>query len=530
MEGVVHRSTSDSKRKIVVIGVDGAEPSLLDRWMQSGDLPNFVALHQRSLSGRTKNPYALEAGAAWPVFHTGLLPGNQPLFDGQRYFDRETYSYRWHGADSVRPLLWERLSEQGKRCLVIDTPYVRLNKKLNGIMVLDYAAHVAANGQKMEFQSHPEWVRDEVLELFGGDPTEGRTCDSRRLQSAADYRSFIADYLLRIEKKADLTCHLIDKEPWDFVETVFTDLHCMGHHLWHINDPDHPKYNAQLHKEFGDPMREGFIALDKAVGRILDRLDERTTVLFYMSHGMGPQNTGTGLLDRVLAALDTEREAPSDAGGTVKSHLMELWQKVPGEVRGSRFLRAIRKPFAGALTEPKFLPNPQERRFFEVYANNATGGVRLNIVGREAHGIVKPEDAPAILKDLRAAILECRNAETGEPFVADCVITREHYSGVYKDYLPDMLINWNRSASIRAVESPRFGVIRQRFDGYRTGDHTPFGKFVCAGPGIEPRILNQDVNVEDFVPTILAHLSCQHEDLDGHAHPTLLGMPDVAPA
>ena len=496
--------------------------------MGAGDMPNLSGLLDRSRSARTRNPYPLEAGSAWPVFHTGLLPGHQPLFDGQRYFDGQSYTYRWHEADSVEPPLWERLSEQGKRCLVIDAPYVRLSRSINGIMVLDFAAHVPANGTAMEFQSYPEWVGEEILDVVGDDPTGGRSCDSRKLQSVADYRQFISDYLSRIEKKARLTCHLLDRGPWDYVETVFTDLHCMGHRLWHVASPTHPEYDPRLHEALGDPVRDGFMALDAAVGRILDRLDGRTTTLFYVSHGMGPQHTGTGLLDRVLQAIDTGRSA-SGSRRTVKSSLRGMWQNLPGELRGSPYLRAIRKPFAGALSESTFLPNRDSRRFFEVYANNATGGVRLNLVGREAKGVVEPSDAPAILSDLRTAILDCRNAETGEPFVEDCVITREHYDGDYSDYLPDMLLPWNRSAPIRVVESPRIGVISQQYDGYRTGDHTPFGRFLCSGPDIEPGLLEDDLDVVDCAPSLLDYLSCDYDGLDGARSPLLFG-PQTEPA
>jgi predicted AlkP superfamily phosphohydrolase/phosphomutase len=496
---------------------------MMDRWMNSGDLPNLSRLLESSRTTRTRNPYALEAGSAWPVFHTGLMPGNQPLFDGQRYFDYESYTYRWHNADSVQPLLWERLSEQEKRCLIIDAPYARLNEGINGIMVLDFASHVAANGTVMELQSYPEWVREEILEAVGDDPTGGKTCDSRKLQSVADYRQFISDYISRIDKKASLTCHLLDRGPWDYVETVFTDLHCMGHRLWHIASPEHPEYNARLHRALGDPVRDGFIAIDAAVGRILDRLDEHTTVLLYVSHGMGPQNTGTGLLDRVLLSIDTGRPG-SSSRRTTKSLLRDLWQGLPGELRGSPYLRAIRKPFAGAFSESTFLPDKRSRRFFEVYANNATGGVRLNIAGREAKGVVEPSEAPEILADLRAALLECRNAETGEPFVEDCVISREHYDGEYSDYLPDMLLPWNRSAPIRIVESPRVGVVSQQYDGYRTGDHTPFGRFFCSGPGIQPGLFHDDFHVADFVPSVLSFFSCDYDGLDGESSPILFGQ------
>ena len=180
--------------KMLVIGVDGAEPGLFEDWMASGDMPNLARLKERSLKGRTSNPYALEAGSVWPTFHTGLVPGHQPQHDAQRYFDRDTYTYNWLELDAVEPSIWQHLSAQGKRCLVINAPFVRLDPTLNGAMILDWASHVAANGQEMEFQTHPPELKDEILALVGTDPTHGIPCDRRQLESVEDNRTFVNEY------------------------------------------------------------------------------------------------------------------------------------------------------------------------------------------------------------------------------------------------------------------------------------------------------------------------------------------------
>ncbi len=512
--------------QLLVIGVDGAEPRLLRRWIASGDLPNLAKLQESSLVGGTQNPFALEAGSVWPAFHTGLTPGTQPQFDGLRFFDSDTYTVKWFEGAQVMPNIWQHLSCQQKRCLIINAPYVRLDPTLNGAMVLDWASHVAADGRKMTFQTHPPELKEELLSVIGPDPTGGTTCDRRKLESLADYRKFLADYLFCIEKKAEMTTYLLKKGPWDFVETVFSDLHCIGHHLWHVRDKGHPLHREKLLREIGDPMFAAFCALDKAVGKILDAVDHRTTVLLYVSHGMGPQYTGTGLLDRLLSIIESGKPAGRHER-PVKARIRNVWRKVPGEIRAP--LRGLRKPFAGSLdtTQPK--SDRPSRRFFEVHANNATGGVRLNLKGREANGIVELHDARDVLEDIREGILAVRNSDTGEPIASECIITDDYYSGPFESYLPDMLVIWNRAAPIRVVESPRVGIVHQDYGDFRTGDHTPSGMFMASGPCIEPAQLEADVDAVDFFSSLTAVVGGTQTTTDGKPIPGLVGPADISP-
>lgn len=106
---------------------------------------NLARFWQAGAWGTVEDP-ALEAGTAWPVFHTGLLPGHQPQYDARRLFDARDYSIRWYGAEETAPTLWRKLSDQGLRCLLIDPPYVPLDPQINGSMILDWGGHMPANG------------------------------------------------------------------------------------------------------------------------------------------------------------------------------------------------------------------------------------------------------------------------------------------------------------------------------------------------------------------------------------------------
>ena len=498
------------RRKLVIIGVDAGSPELFRRWCASGDLPNLARLIATGTSRRVENPRGMEAGAVWPVFHTGLLPGRQPMYDGRRNFDPQTYSERWYGPEETAPTVWRQLSDAGLRCLLIDPPYTPVDRRINGITIMDWGTHVPANGTAFEFTTHPPEVAAEVVSLVGPDPAGGVMCDRMSPESLEEYRRFRDVYLRRIDGKATLARHFLGSADWDVALVTSSDLHCAGHHLWHVNEPRHPRYSARLEAELGEPLRDCYRAFDRSLGTMLEPLDARTTVMLFGSHGMGPSYTGTGLLDRILLRLDKGVRAA--APRSPKARLRALWHRVPTEVRGR--LKRLRRPFRGSLHTPKFLGDHANRRFFEVYANNATGGVRLNLKGREGRGTVEPADADGLLGFLVAELRKVRNADTGEPLVADVVVTRELYPGPYADRLPDLLVTWNRSAPIERVRSDTIGEVRAEHHDNRTGDHTPDGLCIVSARGGAPREAPA-VRTVDLAPSIARFFGVELPEHDG---------------
>jgi predicted AlkP superfamily phosphohydrolase/phosphomutase len=362
----------------------------------------------------------------------------------------------------------------------------------------------------------------------GPDPAGQRVCDDRLPETVEDYRHFRDLHLDRIRKKTVVVRHFLAKGGWDYFEVVFCDLHCVGHHLWHVSDRSHPRYQRALEAELGDPLLDAYRELDKGIGEILSLVDERTLLLVYASHGIGPQYTGTGLLDRILYNLEHGVQASLSAR-LVKDRLRDAWRALPPGVK--QRLRPIKNRLVGEPPQDPFLGGRRERKYFEVYANNSAGGVRINLKGREAHGIVEPSDYDALLDALACDLRDVINVESGEPLVEEIVKTHDHYSGPYVDRLPDLAVVWNKSHPIRIVRSPKIGMLRQDFAGPRTGDHTPSGAFYAVGAGVQAGALNHPVAPTDFAPTLRLRLGLDAGSSDGMpirsllaGHPTTVAV------
>jgi predicted AlkP superfamily phosphohydrolase/phosphomutase len=137
--------------------------------------------------------------------------------------------------------------------------------------------------------------------------------------------------------------------------------------------------------------------------------------------------------------------------------------------------------------------------------------VRLNLIGREPHGIVGEEEREALLAELTADLEQLTDAETGEPAVRAVLPMAEIAPGSRAGQMPDALVSWTPGRRIRAVRHPRVGIIDDGGGPYARSEHNGNGFLVAAGPGIaagatppggeEPREI-------DVAPTILHMFGC----------------------
>jgi hypothetical protein len=67
--------------KAIVIGFDGMEPSLVERFMEQGHLPNFDRLRAEGTYRPLESTLPPLSPVAWSTFQTGVEPGKHSIFD-----------------------------------------------------------------------------------------------------------------------------------------------------------------------------------------------------------------------------------------------------------------------------------------------------------------------------------------------------------------------------------------------------------------------------------------------------------------
>jgi len=68
-------------KKVIVIGLDGVEPSIVDSMLETGQLPNLAELRARGGYARVATTTPAQTPVAWSTFATGVNPGSHGIFD-----------------------------------------------------------------------------------------------------------------------------------------------------------------------------------------------------------------------------------------------------------------------------------------------------------------------------------------------------------------------------------------------------------------------------------------------------------------
>jgi predicted AlkP superfamily phosphohydrolase/phosphomutase len=77
-------------KRLIVVGFDGQDPKLTDRFMQEGLLPNFDRLARMGCYRRLRTTFPSLSPVAWSSFSTGTNPGRHNIFD---FLDRDRQTY-----------------------------------------------------------------------------------------------------------------------------------------------------------------------------------------------------------------------------------------------------------------------------------------------------------------------------------------------------------------------------------------------------------------------------------------------------
>lgn len=489
--------------KVLFIGLDAAEQSLLLKWSGEGLLPTLRSLLERGAWGLTRNPPGLYVGAVWPSFATALSPTRHMRYC---YEQLQPHTYEDHriGPSDVRgEPFWETLSRQGKRVAVLDVPKARLARELNGLQIADWGTH---DPEYETVRTYPDSLVADLVRDYGRDPVGN--CNGRRT-CAEDFRAFRDRVTDRIEIKTKLALDLLRRDDWDCFLTVFADSHCTGHQCWHLHDSAHPRHSDDIAMTVGDPLKDVYQALDTAAGRILALAGDEVTAILFASHGMGPHYEATFMLDKILAAIEP-REKPKGRPRTTQT-LGAVWSKLPAGLRSR--LRPISQQ-AKSFVDPVTMRR-SSRRCFKVPNNDVFGAIRVNVRGREPAGRVDPADYDPYCGFLHEELMAFRNLESSAPLVKKVWRAQELYPGEETSDLPDLFVEWNRDAPISWIGSPHAGVIEATYTGCRSGDHLEQGLFVIAGPGIEAGRRIEPISVTDFGPTCAALLGTVLPGVDG---------------
>jgi predicted AlkP superfamily phosphohydrolase/phosphomutase len=501
-----------------MIGLDAADPVLLERWTSDGTLPHLAALRRGGVWGRLSTSARYLAGSPWPTFYTGQPPSHHGIYhDFQWRHERMSFASPGGGWLPVQPF-WRAL-EGDLNVVVYDVPMIPGAEPLRGVEVTGWASHdrLAPPG------SHPPELVEDIRRRWGEWHVPPEPYGRIPVASLLEVREVLLD---NTRQSLELCLELL-RHPWDLALAVFSALHRGGHRLWDRSSA-HGDGSDEAWHAFDEALRDLYVACDEAVGRLVAAAPDALVIAFSV-HGMTENTSRADLMDAMLARVLHPDDGRSPRRGLVRR-------------LGERLPLAWRRRLTGAV------PVRLRDRIMTVWSTGGTdwhrtpaftlradlqGYVRINLAGREPQGIVRPgSDYDRLCERIAEGLLSFRDASTGEPFIHEVCRTDEVYPiGSRRDRLPDLLVLWTETpaAPHAAVRSATLGVVERatpgRIPGGRSANHRPQGFLVARGPGLAGgRTLESDADIVDLAPTVLSILGGRtRQPLAGRVLPTLAG-------
>ena len=548
------------KTPVVALGLDAADPVLLERYMDAGHLPVLTRLRARGSYARLTTFDYCRAEASNTTFLTGCSPAKHGYWSPFRFHTNyrvETTPYEFADYQPFYGLGTDY------RVAVFDMPQSKLSDRVNGIQVLGWGAH---SPRSPSHSSPPELFAD-IVARHGAHPTL-RKDDVHSMGDQQALERLKAGLETGVARRTAACVDLLGREKWDLFLTYFSEIHSGQHYFWHLSHPDHPLY--QYFATPGrDPLLELVEAVDRGIGQIVEAMPPDARVVVFSDHGMESNTTdvpSTVFLPELLYRLafpgrvGLARGGTGDPGPVVKPSAKRSWRSTlyglkhdPNPV--TRWMRQHldtawfhytieRRLGMNSLplcpencpigTQPPMWYHPawpQMKAF--ALPSFSEGYVRLNVAGREASGLVDPADYDRACDEVSAEIMRLTDARTGRPAVKRVVRTRVAPHGpAVEGQRPsdaDLIVIWE-GVPIDVVDHPvagRIGPVPFK----RSGSHVHRGFLLAAGPGIGSGQQLPEAHALDIPPTILSLLGAPiPAHFDGRPLPLTAGRPAMAVA
>ena len=507
------------KKPVIVIGLDSAEPKVVEKWLAQGELPIMSKLKDQGLYGRLENFHAFSAETPWTTFATGCAPETTGYWSPLKFVEG-TYEVTTQAAfdyEDYPPFY----AQSDIKCAIFDVPQIRNDTRVNGVQVSCWGAH----SPQVPQDSIPKELYGEITAQYGEHPTlhkDYAICTDIKTTLALE-----AGLIEGIEKRGEICHDLLSREPWDLFMTVFGEAHSAGHNFWQLSQEEHPLYEQLRPKADHDPMLSTFKAMDKAAGRILEAAPQDANILIFSAHGMGPNTMdlpSATFLPELMFRYSFPGEtalAAGEYGGPLEAPIVDMdwkyWERHVWNTKdGTAFQKLMRKVIPNQLIaklEPYFedvsatkdlmppvtLAHNETSIAFEpatwfaplwpkmkafALPSFSEGYVRINLKGREPDGIVEPDQYDAVCDEIVEKIRAMKCARTGRTMAREIIRTRK--AGDNRNpKLPDadIVVLWQEDYASDVVETEEYGRIGP-VPHYRAGSHRPEGFVIAAGPDI----------------------------------------------
>ena len=319
--------------------------------------------------------------------------------------------------------------------------------------------------------THPADFGQSLADEYGDYKTIGWVHDTSALNSnLVPEEVFVSDMEQIFQKRLEMTLGELEKSDAKLFISVFTAPDRASHMLTRLTDPTHPTYDAALAAEFGDTIKNTYLWMDDAIGKIKDQLGETDTLILLSDHGFHSFKRGFNT---------------------------NTWLAENGYL-------ALQKP--ASATTKIIMPGTVDWAATKAYALG-TGQIYINLEGREGKGSVSAADYESVAREIAAGLEAAIDPETGRKVLDKVHFRGDAWSGDLDAVgAPDLQVGFaegyqtSRATSLGGVPE---GLVSDN-DKKWSGDHASSNAADTEGfLVVDAAGVSGEVHIRDLAPTIL---------------------------
>lgn len=429
-------SARDHSSRVLVIALDGVPYSYVERMFAAGELPNLRAITETGPLAQMDTAIPNVSSVAWASFMTGANPGKHNIYG---FLDRRLGTDRTYiptARDVKVPTIFEILSRAGRRVFSMNVPVTYPPRPVNGAII---GCFLSPNLEKAAPNPDVLATLQRIGYQVDADPWRAR-------QDKADFLPHLVEVF---EARMEATRHFWRQERWDLFMSHIMETDRLHHFFWEEMENEDPR--------FAPAFLDFYRRVDRALGEIRGWLDDDTTLVVLSDHGF----------------CSIRKEVH-----------VNTWLEHHGYL-------------SYATEEPNSLADLAPS---SVAYSFDPGRIYLNVRGREANGHIAPGGEYERTRDeLRAALADMRDPDTGERMVRGVLDGDKLYTGDSIDAAPDLVLDMSDGYDAKGP----FGKPDVVFKGQAlVGMHTTPDALVSVS-GLRPV---RRPHIIDVAPTILEQL------------------------
>ena len=484
--------------KIVVIGWDGATFDIINPLIKAGKMPNLQKIITNGFKRELYSSIPPISAPAWISFMTGRNPGKHGVLGFQTY-NLSKYSCFNHGIVTSnsyeKNTVFDVAGKYNKRSIAFQVPLTYPVWPVNGIMVAGYPTP----DQTKSF-TFPSEIAEKIGNLY----------EYKSDQIAAgSLEEKIQIYSKSLERVSNSVEKLLKEEPFDLFVYVNNTIDCVQHKFWkyQFNDTDSNDYIDYF-----------YIKMDEKLGRIMDIIDDDTTLIVLSDHGAGKRPEkflNINFLLREQGFLTPRKNRVSILTKTNKYWFewikeffpMRYWSK-------ANFSSAFREKVINTRVYKDNI-NWNATKAYRVPLAYPFTGININLKDRQENGIVSPGNEFDSIKDSIYQYLS-EFSSKNKHYIRTVYKQEDIYSGPNTHNTPDIIVElaheYDSGSEIDELITEIPPILLNTISGY----HRPAGILAASGKNIISDNSKTNVNIMDLAPTILYLMGLPvDQDIDG---------------